>query len=190
MSSVITDLEKKEINMPGKDKQPDPMLGYIDRIVRFVALWGGGLMIVSLMGITVIDVILRYFFSSPIFGARDVSKLIMLTVVALSVAYSARTGGQVSIELFSDMMGPRIIRWTELFVRFIAMMMLIILAWRLWQSGLNASEFGEASLALQIPFRPFYFILSLGMLLYAIVLIAEIPLLLRGRTINIKPPSN
>jgi len=175
---------------PGKDKQPDPMLGYIDRIVRFIALWGGGLMIVSLMGITVIDVILRHFFSSPIFGARDVSKLIMLTVVALSVAYSARTGGQVSIELFSDMMGPRIIRWTEMFVRFIAIVMLTILAWRLWLSGLNASEFGEASLALEIPFGPFYFILSLGMLLYAIVLIVEIPLLLRGRVTDLKPPAH
>ncbi len=166
------------------------MLNFIDRMVRFVALWGGGLMIVSLMGITVIDVILRYFFSSPIFGARDISKLILLTAVALSVAYSARTGGQVSIELFSDMMGPRIIRWTEVFVRSIAIAMLIILGWRLWLSGLNASEFGEASLALEIPFRPFYFILSLGMLLYAVVLIAEIPLFLLGRTTSIKPPSN
>ncbi len=166
------------------------MLDFIDRFVRFVALWGGGLMIVSLMGITVIDVILRYFFSSPIFGARDVSKLILLTAVALSVAYSARTGGQVSIELFSDMMGPRIIRWTEVFVRFIAMVMLLILAWRLWLSGLNASEFGEASLALEIPFRSFYFILSLGMLLYAVVLIAEIPMFLLVRTTSIKPPSS
>ena len=182
--------EKYLKHSPGKDKQLDPMLDFIDRIVRFVALWGGGLMIVSLMGITVIDVILRYFFNSPIFGARDVSKLILLTAVALSVAYSARTGGQVSIELFSDMMGPRIIRWTEVFVRFIAIVMLFFLAWRLWVSGLNASEFGEASLALEIPFRPFYFILSLGMLLYAVVLIVEIPLFFRGRTTSIKPPSN
>jgi len=175
--------------MPGQGNQPNLMLDFVDRIVRFVALWGGGLMIVSLMGITVIDVTLRYFFSSPIFGARDVSKLIMLTVVALSVAYSARTGGQVSIELFSDMMGPRITRWTEVFVRLIAIVMLIILSWRLWLNGLHASEFGEASLALEIPFKPFYFILSLGMLLYAVVLIAEIPLLLRGRATNIETPS-
>jgi len=175
---------------PSRDKQQGSMLDFVDRIVRFVALWGGGLMIVSLMGITVIDVILRYFFSSPIFGARDISKLIMLTVVALSVAYSARTGGQVAIELFSDMMGPHIIRWTEVWVRFIAIVMLIILAWRLWLCGLNASEFGEASLALEIPFKPFYFILSLGMLLYAVVLIVEIPQFLRGQTTDIKPPSN
>jgi TRAP-type C4-dicarboxylate transport system permease small subunit len=176
--------------LPGEDKPHDPMLDLVDRMVRFVALWGGGLMILSLMGITVIDVILRYFFSSPIFGARDISKLIMLTVVALSVAYSARTGGQVSIELFFDMMAPSITRWTEVFVRFIAIVMLIILAWRLWVCGLNASEFGEASLALEIPFKPFYFILSLGMSLYALVLVAEIPQILRGRITNIKPPPN
>jgi len=175
---------------PDKIKQPDYILGYIDKIVGFVALWGGGLMIVSLMGITVIEVLLRYFLNSPIFGARDVSKLIMLTVVAFSVAYSARTGGQVSIELFSDLMGPRILRRAEVFVRFIAIVMLIILAWRLWLSGLNASDFGEASLALEIPFGPFYFILSLGMLLYAVVLIAEIPHFFRDRTKNIKPSSS
>lgn len=174
--------------MSSQDKQTDSMLDFVDRIVRFVALWGGGLMIISLMGITVIDVTLRYFFSLPIFGARDVSKLIMLTAVALSVAYSARTGGQVSIELFTGMMSPRITRWTEVFVRLIAIVMLIILTWRLWLSGLNASEFGEVSLALEIPFKPFYFILSLGMLLYAVVLIVELPLFLRGRTTNIKPP--
>jgi len=185
----MTDLDKQEIHMPGQDKQPDRVLDFVDRMVRFVALWGGGLMIVTLMGITVIDVTLRYFFSSPIFGARDVSKLMMLVIVALSVAYSARTGGQVSIELFTGMMGPRIARWTEVFVRIVAIGMLIILVWRLWLSGLNANEFGEASLALEIPFRPFYSILSLGMLLYAVVLIAEIPLLLHGRTTDIIPHS-
>lgn len=174
--------------MSCQDKQPDSILDFVDRAVRFIALWGGGLMIVSLMGITVIDVTLRYFFGSPIFGARDVSKLIMLTIVALSVAYSARTGGQVSIELFTGMMGPHITRFTEVFVRLIAIVMLIILTWRLWISGLNASRFGETSLALEIPFKPFYFILSIGMLLYAVVLIAELPLFLRGRTTDIKPP--
>ena len=184
----MTNSKKKEINMSCQDKQPDSILDFVDRAVRFIALWGGGLMIVSLMGITVIDVTLRYFFGSPIFGARDVSKLIMLTIVALSVAYSARTGGQVSIELFTGMMGPHITRFTEVFVRLIAIVMLIILTWRLWISGLNASKFGETSLALEIPFKPFYFILSIGMLLYAVVLIAELPLFLRGRTTDIKPP--
>lgn len=164
-------------------------LDRLDRIVRSVALWGGGLMLVGLMGLTVVDVVLRYVFNAPVFGARDVAKLILLIMVALSVAYSARTGGQISIEVFSTMMGPRVLRWIEVFVRFVAAAMLMVLTWRLWHSGQNAGKFGEASLALQIPFKPFYFILAVGMLLYAAVLIAEIPLYWRNRTADITPPS-
>ncbi|MDF1592711.1 MAG: TRAP transporter small permease [Desulfobacterales bacterium] len=164
-------------------------LDRLDRIVRSTALWGGGLMLVGLMGLTVVDVILRYLFNAPIYGARDVAKLILLVMVALSVAYSARTGGQISIEVFSAMMGPRLLRWIEVLVRFVATAMLLVLTWRLWHSGQNAGRFGEASLALQIPFKPFYFILAVGMLLYAAVLIAEIPLYWRNRTTNIMPPS-
>jgi TRAP-type C4-dicarboxylate transport system permease small subunit len=161
----------------------------VDRLVRWVALWGGGLMLLALTGLTVVDVCLRYFFNSPIFGARDVAKLILLTCIALSIAYSARTGGQVSIELFTGLMGPRITRWTEVLVRSVAVVMLFILAGRLWTSGLNAGRFGEASLALQISHAPFYFVLSLGMLLYALVLLVEIPLFLSGRAGDAAPPA-
>lgn len=164
-------------------------LDRLDRIVRSVALWGGGLMLVGLMGLTVVDVVMRYLFNSPIYGARDVAKLILLVMVAFSVAYSARTGGQISIEVFSTMMGTRMLRWTDVFVRFVATAMLMVLTWRLWHSGQNAEKFGEASLALQIPFKLFYFILAVGMLLYAAVLIAEIPLYLRNRATDITPPS-
>jgi len=166
-----------------------PPLDRLDRIVRSVALWGGGLTLVGLMGLTVVDVVLRYLFNSPIYGARDVAKLILLVMVALSVAYSARTGGQVAIEVFSSMMGPRMLRWTDVFVRSVATVVLLVLTWRLWYSGQNAGRFGEASLALQIPFKPFYFILAVGMLLYAAVLIAEIPLYLRSRATDLTPPS-
>jgi hypothetical protein len=67
--------------------------------------------------------------------------------------------------------------------------MLLILSWRLWISGLNAVRFGEASLALQIPYMPFYFVLSVGMLLYALVLIVEIPFFVRGRAVDAAPPA-
>jgi len=170
---------------PSPTDRPQRAIDRVDRIVRSAALWGGGLMLVGLMGLTVVDVVLRYLFHSPVFGARDAAKLMLLTLVAFSVAYSARTGGQISIEVFSARMGPRVLRWTELFVRLVATAMLLVLTWRLWHSGQNAGKFGEASLTLQISFQPFYFILAVGMFLYALVLIAEIPLFWRDRT----PPS-
>jgi len=151
-------------------------------LVRAVALWGGGGMLVTLMGLTVIDVGLRYLFNAPLYGARDVAKLMLLAMVAFSMAYSARSGGQVAIELFAERLSSRQRRWCEASLRILSATMLVVLSWRLWSSGLNAERFGEASLALGIPACPFYGLLAFGMLLYALVLLAEIPPAFAGKT--------
>ena len=163
-------------------------MSVIDRTVRNVALWGGGTMLLGLMGLTVVDVTLRYIFNAPLYGARDVSKLMLLTMIALSVAYSARTGGQVVIEFFSHWMGSRLANFSEAGARIAAIAMLLILSWQLWLCSDSAAAFGEASLALGIPFGPFYILLAVGMLLYAVILAAELFLIFRGRVCDLGLP--
>ena len=176
--------EEKPDGVPPREDAPDRVLDFIDRTVRFVALWGGGVMVLCLMGLIVTEVMLRYAFNAPLFGARDFAKIMLLITFAFSIGYSARTGGQVAVELLGDFIGPRFNFWSEFFVKTIGAAMLVVLSWRLWVNGLQAAEFGEASEALLIPFKPFYFTLSFGMLLYALVLIAEIIARLRGREIK------
>jgi TRAP-type C4-dicarboxylate transport system permease small subunit len=159
-------------------------LARFDLAIKRVALWGGGTMLLSLVFLTTCDVVLRYFFNAPLFGARDIAKLMLLVMVALSTPYSARTGGQVAIEVFSGFLGPKLLRLIEIAVRIGATTMLCILSWRLMRSGLSADRFGEASLTLGIPFAPFYFLFAGGMLLYVAVLVVETVLLLRGQTID------
>ncbi len=148
-------------------------LGIVDRVVLFVALWIGGPVVCFMVLVTVIDVTLRYVFNSPIFGAQDFSTLSLSVMVATAIAYSGRTGGQVSVELFTNLMGPGVTRWTNLIVRLLGMAMLGVLCWQLVLAGLNASTYGEASFALLIPFEPFFYILAAGMFLYALVLVDE-----------------
>lgn len=155
----------------------------LDQIVRTITLWGGGSLLLALMALTVLDVVRRYGFNAPIYGARDVAKLMLLCLVALSVAYSARTGGQVAIELFSQRLAPALRRILAIAVRLLAIPMLVVLTWQLIDSGINAGRFGEASLALLLPFAPFYTILALGMGLYALVLVVEVGLLWRGEAL-------
>lgn len=166
------------------------MIGRVDHAVRQVALWGGGTMLLGLMGLTVVDVTLRYLFNAPLYGARDVAKLMLLVMVALSVAYSARTGGQVVIEFFSRRMGPRLAALSEAGARMAAVVMLAVLSHQLWISGRNAAVFGETSMALEIPYGPFYRLLAVGMVLYALVLVFELLLILRGRAGDIGLPSD
>jgi TRAP-type C4-dicarboxylate transport system permease small subunit len=147
-------------------------------------------MLLGLMALTVVDVTLRYYFNAPLVGARDAAKLMLLVMVALSVAYSARTGGQVVIEFFSRRMGPRLAAWTEAGSRIAVLAMLAVLSRQLWRSGREAAGFGEASQAMGIPYGPFYALLALGMLLYLLVVLVELLLMTRGRAARPGPQAD
>ena len=156
----------------------------IDRVVRFVAFWIGGFFLLALTIITVVDVTLRSAFNSPIFGGQDIAQLFMIMVVCCSVAYSGRSGGQVAVELFDSFGSERGMRWIGITVKMISVAMLGVLSWHLVISGLDAHEFGEATLTLDISFGPFFIILAVGIALYLLVLVAEIYLLIQGRSIK------
>ena len=156
----------------------------IDRVVRFVAFWIGGFFLLALTIITVVDVTLRSAFNSPIFGGQDIAQLFMIMVVCCSVAYSGRSGGQVAVELFDSFGSERGMRWIGITIKMISVGMLGVLSWHLVISGLAAHEFGEATLTLEISFGPFFIILAVGIALYLLVLMAEIYLLIQGRSIK------
>lgn len=167
-------------NENNEGQAADQSLGLIDRLVLFVALWIGGPVLGFMVILTVVDVTLRYVFNSPIFGAEDFSSLSLSVAVSAAIAYSGRTGGQVSVELFVNFMSPNITRVTDFIVRILSIAMLLVLSWRLIHSGIDAAEFGETSFALLIPFEPFFYILAAGMFLYALVLAAEMLFHYRG----------
>ena len=138
----------------------------------------------ALTVITVVDVTLRSAFNSPIFGGQDIAQLFMIMVVCCSVAYSGRSGGQVAVELFDSFGSERGMRWIGITIKMISVAMLGVLRWHLVISGLDAHEFGEATLTLEISFGPFFIILAVGIALYLLVLVAEIYLLIQGRSIK------
>ena len=160
------------------------MIDRIDHVVRFIALWFGGIFLLALTLVTVLDVTLRSGFNSPILGGRDIAQFFLIIVVSASIAYSARSGGQVVVELFGENLNATLKKWIDIVMKFIGFVMLLILAWHLSVSGFDAAEFGEASGTLQISYGPFMHISAFGMLLYAIVLLAEIVSLIRGHSIE------
>ncbi|MEC7489625.1 MAG: TRAP transporter small permease [Pseudomonadota bacterium] len=162
------------------------MIEHLDRVVRHVAFWAGGLFLLALTMVTVSDVIMRTVFNSPILGGRDIAQLFLVIVVSASVAYSGRSGGQVVVELFGNFVGERATRWTDIVVKFIGFCMLLVLSWHLSVSGSAALEFGEASGTLQISYGPFMHLSAAGIMLYAIVLLIEIISIFRGESLQYK----
>ncbi len=162
--------------------KPDRVIGVLDHAVRLVAIVGG-VVLLALMLLTVVDVSLRYFFNAPIFGAQDFTVLFLLIIASLSIPFGGRAGSHVAVDLLGFVAGPKVTRWTDLAVRLGGSAMLALVAWRSYLDGLSASLYGQTSDLLQLPFLPYYMTNAFGMALYSVVLIAEFWLLLRGRTI-------
>jgi TRAP-type C4-dicarboxylate transport system permease small subunit len=158
----------------------EPALARLDSVIRPLSLYLGGIVLACMAVLTVVQVGFRYLLNDPITGADDIAQLFLIAVVAFSVAQSGRTGGQVVVELLGAVTGPKFTRWTDILVKIMGLVMIIILSVQLIENGFSAADYGEASGTLLIPFGPFFWLLSFGMILYGAVLLIETFVHIRG----------
>ncbi len=149
------------------------MISIIDRLVRWLALFCGGLVLVALMAVTIVDVFYRYVLNAPIYGSNDVSVVLLVLIVAFSIAYGGRTGAHVSVEVFTRLFNRSIDRIVSVFIRLIGAAAMTLATWQLYLAGGIATDLAEGTQDLAIPFEPFYYALGVGIGLYAVILIME-----------------
>ena len=144
----------------------------IDKIVRAVALYCGGVVLAMLMTVIIVDVTGRYVFNSPLFGSLDLSIVLLVLAVACAIGYGGRTGAHVTADMVTTLVGPRFEFFSGVASR-PRRRHHSIWSWRLFVTGTTAGRLGESTQLLNIPFEPVYKALSFGVGIYAVVLIVE-----------------
>ncbi len=132
-----------------------------------------GLVLVGLVGLTFVDVILRYRFAAPILGATDVLQMGMVVVISLAFPFTWRAGGHIVVDLVPDYGLANLTRLRDLSVRLIGIVIFVLLAHGAWVRAEDAELFGEATNMIEIPFRPFFMVLSGAAAIQAVVLCVE-----------------
>lgn len=155
------------------------MLALIDKIVRAVALYCGGAVLAVLMTVIIVDVIGRYVFNAPLSGSLDLSTVLLVLAVSCSIAYGGRTGAHVTADMVTTVVGPKFELISGIGIKLLAAGVTSIWSWRLYVTGTTAGRLGESTQLLNIPFEPVYKALSVGVGLYAAVLIIEAAALVR-----------
>ena len=149
--------------------RPGRTVRLIDWGVRSLAFLGG-LALLWLMGLTVVAVIMRYVFGSPILGAQDISEMSLVLVAFLGLAYSGWTGAHIAVDLIGGLLAPGIMRWTDTAVRSMGAVLMAAVTWQTVRQGLDAVTYGEATNLIEIPHAPFFLVVALGSAAYTIVL--------------------
>lgn len=164
---------------------PQPgVIAVLDRILIASSLILGGATLAFMTLLSVWNVlIMRKALNSPIIGAEDLLVLALVVIVALSIPLGARTGAHIEIEVLETYMSDGFAKWSMIVVKFMAIALLAIMSWRLWHAGGTAERFGETTQQLLISYGPFYYLLSVSIAIYTVVVILDVWQLLQNKKV-------
>lgn len=164
------------------------VIAVLDRVLVWISLLLGGGTLIFMTVLTTWNVlIMRKALNSPIVGAEDLLILSLVVIVALSIPLGARSGAHIEIEVLESKMSAAFAKWSLVFVKGLGTVLLGIMTWRLWHAGASAERFGETTQQLLISYGPFYYLLSVSIGIYAIVLVLDIWQVIRsGEVVRFK----
>jgi TRAP-type C4-dicarboxylate transport system permease small subunit len=132
-------------------------LGYLSSVVL-------GLM----MLLTVCDVCGRYFFNHPITGATEISRLMMVIIVFPALGWAALGKMHVRVDLVVTRLSPRVQGIIGTITLLIALSTYAIITWR---SLLESAVVNRQTSLLQLPYTPFYWIMSVGFAMFCLAIV-------------------
>jgi TRAP-type C4-dicarboxylate transport system permease small subunit len=137
-----------------------------------------GITLTLMMGLTVLDVILRVF-GRPIIGVFELVAFFGAVVIGFSIPFTSWARGHIYVD-FLVMKFPRGIRkGIHLLTRLIGLGLFSLIGWNLLKMGNDLHRSGEVSPTLHLPFYPVVYGIGFVALVQSLVLIADMVKVLR-----------
>jgi C4-dicarboxylate transporter DctQ subunit len=138
---------------------------------------------VLLAAITVLVVasaIGRYLLAMPIPDAFDLSRYLLGAAIFWGFASIGYRGSHIKVDLFAEMMGPRLRRVVDIFAWLVLLLFTVLLAWKMLDRVRSAAASGEATFDLRLPAWPMMALIWAGVAVSVIAIIARLAILLRA----------
>jgi TRAP-type C4-dicarboxylate transport system permease small subunit len=154
----------------------------VSRLADLVLGSVAALILFTMMAVTAVDVVGRYFFNSPLQGSYELTQLFMLALVFSALPSVTRRTEHITVGLFEKAFTGWLRTARDVVIAVTVAVCAVYLAWRLYVLAGRFSAFGDTTATSRIPIAPFAYGGALSMLLCAVaslVLAAE-ALLARG----------
>jgi len=148
-------------------------------MLRFVRLLTNGMMIIAgvilvfMAGLTLLDVIMRYF-GKPIVGTYELVSFLGLAAVAFSLPRASLMGAHVYVDLLVDKLSQGSRKVFQIFTRLLVFVLFLIASWYFFHIGMDLIATKTVTMSLKVPFYPVVFALALGCFVQCLVAIYEI----------------
>ena len=166
-----------------KDAAPREAL----RPIRLALAGISAALLFAMMGVTVVDVIGRYFFDAPLPGATELTELLLVGVIFTALPAVCLDDGHVTVDLLTEKLAP----WTKpirvFLVRIVTIGALGVIGWRLWIQGARLSSYGEVSVYLRWPVAPVAYFAA-GLCILSALLVLVLVVLRADEGGRVRPP--
>lgn len=136
------------------------------------------LLLFAMMMLTFADVIGRYIFTAPIFGAAEMIQFLMAVTIFGGLCLVNARDEHITVELFETQIDRWIPVARPIIVQIFSVGMMAVIAYQLYQFALDAEKIGSRTVVLEWPFAVVAFTVA-G--LSATSLVAQILGLLQAR---------
>lgn len=116
---------------------------------RFLAMLGG-LVLVAIAVTTVVSVLGRYFFNSPISGDFEIVEVGCAIAVALFLPYCQLKDGNVIVDVLTGGLPPGIKRLLDALGCLLLALVAALLAWRMFEGAADLKRYNDESMVLHL----------------------------------------
>lgn len=135
-------------------------IGIFNRTLDVFSVWGGVLLIVVMLAVSV-KVVFRYFLHVSLIGTDEICEVILLYITFLGVAWLLRKEGHVKIDILFIRLKPKTQAWLNIITSVLGAIMCLVLVWYgtlatlgLWHRGIVTPTILELPRALTIAIIP------------------------------------
>jgi TRAP-type C4-dicarboxylate transport system permease small subunit len=109
----------------------------------------------AMMVLTFLDVSGRKLFTSPIYGAYEVTEFMMGVLIFCALPLVTAREGHVTIDIMDHFVPRGAMKGQRIFISLLSAAVLGVIAWRLWVLSVSHLETTEVTMTLHIPHGPF-----------------------------------
>ena len=146
-------------------------MDWFDRRVVPVLGWFAAAVLMALMLLTCADVAGRYLFNSPVWGAFELTEMMLAALIFAALPLVSLRNEHVTVDLFDPVTPDWVLRIQHVVACLIGFACTAYLAWRLWIRAGNLLAAGETTAQLKLTMAWLAYGMALLMALSAVAML-------------------
>lgn len=145
------------INLPRllAGRHPSGLPDRAARPIHYAIAWLCAALLLTMMALTVVDVIGRYVFSTPVQGSIELTELMLLAVIFLGLPAATLDREHVTVDLVTDRLRGGVQTLRRPVILIVSAVVQAVIGWRLWITATQVAGYGGTTASLEIPVAPF-----------------------------------